>query len=264
MMKPNSNPDPADSKPQTQLLYYTAWGQGSHFTLPQEKHVFFTIGMWNILACWRAALTLKSHLSKWRGICTFKEMFQPLVGKFPMASIREQSQFIDAWCSWGPALLFYMWKMRKEPEPQHQGNDERLRSISKGMQTERSIQWGGEGGGEGGSKQRSSWEVFVAPGRRGSDAHERKPWLWISGHQDPVNTANPCGCWLNKPSVTKQCTVETVSASSRPICPHITHSAGSVARPPDRGSTASVPQLNEGWHSVVSKSTEFRNQDRIK
>ena len=177
----------------------------------------------------------------------------------------------------GAALLFYMWKMRKGPEPQHQGHDERLRSISKGTQTERSVQLvvveggagavrgGGCGGGGGGeSKQRSSWEVFVAPGRRGCDVHKRKPWLWISGHQDPVNTANPHGCWLNKPSMTKQCTVETMSASSRPICPHITHSAGSAARPPDGGSIASLPQPDEVWQSVVNKSTEFRNQDRIK
>ena len=114
------------------------------------------------------------------------------------------------------------------------------------------------------NKQRSSWEVFAAPGRRGCDVHGRKPWLWISGHQDPVNTANPYGCWLNKPLVTKQCTVENVSASSRSICPHVTHFAGSVARTPHRGSTASISQLDMGWHSMVNKSTEFRKQDRIK
>lgn len=46
----------------------------------------------------------------------------------------------------GAALLFYMWKMRKGPEPQHRGNDERPRSISKVTRTERSIRGGGGGG----------------------------------------------------------------------------------------------------------------------
>lgn len=41
--------------------------------------------------------------------------------------------------------------MRKGPEPHHQGNDERLRTISKGMQTERSTQWG-QGRGSGGRR----------------------------------------------------------------------------------------------------------------
>lgn len=45
MVKPNSNPDPADFKPQTQPLYYTAFGQGLHFMLPQEKHGFYLLYM---------------------------------------------------------------------------------------------------------------------------------------------------------------------------------------------------------------------------
>lgn len=92
--------------------------------------------------------------------------FPSLVGKFPAASIREQSQFTEAWGSQGAALLFYMWKMRKGPDLQHWGDDERWKSISKVTLTKRSIQL--RGGGRG---QASSWEVFVAPGRRGCDVH---------------------------------------------------------------------------------------------
>lgn len=100
---------------------------------------------------------LKSHLSKWQGICTFKETFQSLVGKFPVASISQNSHSsLTPDDHEGDFIVLYV-KNEERARTSALGKwDERLRSISKGsMQTERSIQWGGEGdgGGEQAKKQ---------------------------------------------------------------------------------------------------------------
>lgn len=74
--------------------------------------------------------------------------------------------------------------MRKGPEPQHQGHDERLRSISKGTQTERSVQSvvveGGAGAVRGGG---CGGEGEV---RASKEAAEK--YLWHQGEEVVMST----------------------------------------------------------------------------
>lgn len=84
-------------------------------TLPQEKHVFpSTSSHWphRAFSMLKGSFRHPQH-SKCQGICTFKDMFQSPGAKFPTASIREQSQFTDAWCSQGQLYCFICGKSGK-------------------------------------------------------------------------------------------------------------------------------------------------------
>lgn len=142
-------------------------------------------------------------------------------------------------------LLFYMWKMRKEARTSALG---KWWKIEKYFQ--RHANWGGQfnGGGRGGTvggeQQRSSWEVFAAPGRKGCDVHERKPWLWISGHRTLSATIIPTdvgwiSLWWPNSAPWKPC-----QPPAGQFVPLLHTLLALLLETPDRGSTADISQFD--------------------
>lgn len=104
---------------------------------------------------------------------------------------------------------------------------------------------GGQVGRRGVSKEAAEkylwhWREEPAMSTEGNHDYEFQGIKTLSTQLIPTDADWMRLRWPNK------CPVQTVSASSRPICPHITHSAGPVARHPDWESTTSVPQPGEG------------------